>query len=260
MARNYILGLAKGKHMTDIDRSQFYSGGFFLIRAGHPGWKELDAELIPPKIVSLSDCMNTKFNIIWTWTTGDKEVALEIGIPESKWDELKIWCTDKFQKQIDLGGVFTSKQVAQQFIKQFIPDTTDLYLIEVGLPIYIEQQFWQDEPSELQTDACIESIIAKHLPVSEDGVILGFDVIGMEYSNLSHSWFCTYIHRDMFELYGIKSNALGLLDEYEDAKKVYEWIEQDENKRARAELVPYDFWLVVSHALEDETENPPTEK
>ena len=41
--------------MTDIDRSQFYSGGFFLIRAGHPGWKELDADLIPLRLLAYLD-------------------------------------------------------------------------------------------------------------------------------------------------------------------------------------------------------------
>lgn len=99
-------------------------------------------------------------------------------------------------------------------------------------------------------------IISKHLPVSPDGIILGFDVTGFEYHDLSCSWFCTYIHRDMYELYQIKSNSYGLLDDYEDAKKVYEWIAEDEMKGTRAEPIPYDFWLLVSHPLTAETENP----
>ena len=236
--------------MTDIDRSQFYSGGFFLIRAGHPGWKELDAELIPPKIVSLSNCMNKKFNIIWTWIPENKESAVEFGIPESKWDELNSWCSEGYEEKINLGGMFTSKYVAQQFIKQFLPDTTDLYLIEAGLPKYIKPLTWNEPATDDRPEEGIEKRISKKLSISQDGTILGFDVIGFEYNNLSHSWICTYIHRDMHELYGIKPNQYGLLDDYEDAKKVYEWIEQDENKLTRAEPIPYDFWLVVSHPLE----------
>jgi hypothetical protein len=247
--------------MTDIDRSQFYSGGFFLIRAGHPGWKELelDAKLIPSKVVSLSRHMNQRFNIIWTWTTDNKEPALEFGIPESKWDELKTWCSDEFQKQIDIGGMFNSKQVAQQFIRQFIPDTTDLYLIEAGLPKYLEAENWREPTPENHEETGIEVRISQKISILSDGTILGFDVVGFEYNDLSCSWICSYIHRDMYELYGMKPNQYGLLDGYEDAKKIYEWIEEDEMKGTRAEPIGYDFWLVISHPLENKTENPSLE-
>ena len=169
--------------------------------------------------------MNQRFNIIWTFIPEDKESALEFGIPESKWDELKTWCSDEFRKEIDLGGMFHTKQAAQQFINRFLPDITDLYLIEPGLPSYIKPLTWSEPPIDDYPEEGIEKRISQEVPLSQDGTILGFDVAGFEYHDLSCSWFCTYIHRDMYELYGIRPNPFGLLDEYEDAKRVYEWIE-----------------------------------
>lgn len=236
--------------MTAVDRSQFYSGGFFLIRSGHPGWEELDAELVPPKLVSLSDHISPRFNVVWTWIPGDQESALNFGVQATKWDELEMYCLEEFEKQIDLGGVFSARQYAQQFVATFIPDRTDLYLVEIGLPKALEESEWREAATEHQTKSSIESQIEQHRPLLPDGTILGFDVVGFEYNNLSCSWICSYIHRDMYKLYGMRPNQYGLLDSFDDAQKVYDWIAEDEMKGTRAEPIPYDFWLLVSHPLQ----------
>lgn len=237
--------------MSDIDRSQFYSGGFFLIRTGHASWEELDAELVPPKLVSLSRHMSPRFNVVWTWTAEDHSPeAIEFGIPKTKWNDLKTWCKDEFEKQIDIGGIFSTIRSAQQFVATFIPDRTDLYLVEIGLPNALAEGVWREAATEHQTKSSIESQIEQHRPLLPDGTILGFDVVGFEYNDLSCSWLCSYIHRDMHKLYGIGPNQFGLLDSFDDALKVYDWIAEDEVKGTRAEPIPYDFWLLVSHPLQ----------
>jgi hypothetical protein len=42
--------------MTDIDRAQFYSGGFFLVRAVETPHGLDDSDLLSEKIISLSPC------------------------------------------------------------------------------------------------------------------------------------------------------------------------------------------------------------
>jgi hypothetical protein len=238
--------------MTNIDRSQFYSGGFFLIRAGHPGWEELDAELLPPKLVSVSRCMNQRFDNVWTWIPGNKQAALEFGIPESKWDEFKSWCSTESQnEQLDMYGMFSSKQVAQDCVKLFISDRIDLYLIEVGLPHYLGIDNWRDQIPDDGEEVGVEKRVSQKIPMLDDGTVLGFDVLSYAYHDFGHSWLCNYIHRDMHELYGIKPNQYGFIDTFEDAKKVYDWIAEDDMKGTRAEPIPYDFWLLVSHPLEE---------
>ena len=41
-----------------------------------------------------------------------------------------------------------------------------------------------------------------------------------------------------------------MIDSYEYAKKIYDWIAEDEQKGTRAEPEPYDFWLLTSYSIE----------
>jgi hypothetical protein len=88
------------------------------------------------------------------------------------------------------------------------------------------------------------------------GEVLGFEVISFEYGDFSHTWLCSRLDAEMNQLFGIRPNQYGLLNEYDEAKKIYEWIAEDEMMGTRAEPVPYSFWLLVSHSLtEEEGEN-----
>lgn len=54
---------------SEIHRTQFYSGGFFLIRAAYPEMQEQDAKLLPEKIISLSPCFCERLDS-WQWEHG----------------------------------------------------------------------------------------------------------------------------------------------------------------------------------------------
>ena len=239
--------------MTEIDRSQFYSGGFFLVRASETPQGLDKNSLLPAKLISLSACFCKKFDIVWTWTPYDKEAGLEFGIPESKWEELIAWCKHVYQKdQLDLYGMFNSKQFAQDCIELFLPDTDDLYLIEIGLPTYPSVDSWHKRSLNEGSPAGVDLRISRQIPILETGNVLGYEVLSYDYHNLGHTWLCSLIHNDMYELYGIKPNQHGFLATYDDAKKVYDWIAEEEMKGTRAEPEPYDFWLVISHPLAED--------
>jgi hypothetical protein len=53
----------------------------------------------------------------------------------------------------------------------------------------------------------------------------------------------------MVNLYNIRPNSSGLIDSYDDAKKVYVWIAEDHMQGHRAEPEPYDIWLLISYPL-----------
>lgn len=241
--------------MTNIDRSQFYSGGFFLIRAIETPQGLDDSDLLPEKIISLSPCFCPKFDIHWNVKIMNSDEIIEFGVSESKWEQFEKWCDNNWFKQIEIGGMFNSIKYAQDFVDEFISDTTDLYLIEVGLPIYFVNDKLRELTSD-NSDVSINKRIVEKTPLLQNGIPLGFEVVGSESYGFSCSWLCNYIHRDMHELYDINPNQYGLLDDYNDAKKVYDWIAEDEMKGTRAEPIPYDFWLLVSHPLMEETENP----
>ena len=83
-------------------------------------------------------------------------------------------------------------------------------------------------------------------------MILGFEIASFAYHDFGHSWLCSGINQDMYQLYGIHPNAYGLIDTAEDARKVYDWIAEDEMQGRRAEPEPYAYWLLVSYPLADE--------
>src|SRR5690606_10847924 len=95
----------------------------------------------------------------------------------------------------------------------------------------------------------IEKAIEQRKPLSDGGTPLGFEVTSYEYNDFGHSWICNHIHKDMHEMFGIHLGQFGLLQNHEDAEKVYQWIEEDHQQGARAEPEPYDYWLLVSYSL-----------
>lgn len=237
--------------MTDIDRSQFYSGGFFLIRAVETPQGLDDGGLLPKKIISLSSCFCKKLDNTWTWIPDKTEEAFEFGISESKWEAFKVWCGAQYQnEQLDMYGMLSSKQVAQDCIQQFIPDTTDLYLVEVGLPQYIGKDNWREQIPDDGHAVGVEKRISQCIPMLKDGRTLGYEVVSYCYHDFGHTWLCGYLHRDMNKLFDIQPNQYGLIETFDEAKKVYKWIAEDEMNGSRAEPEPYDFWLVVLHPLE----------
>lgn len=245
--------------MPTIDRTQFYSGGFFLVRAGKTDLFE--DNLLPPKVITLSPCIGGTFDSVWTWGSLDeglpyintRERVEAFGINLEQWDEIKTWCsTQQELEYLDIYGVFTTISSAREFINKFLADTTDLHLLEIGLPRELATADWFKRTQVNGESFGIDKLISQKIPLSTDSEILGFEVLSYDYHNLGHTWLCSYLHRDMHKLYGIKPNQYGLIDDYNDAKKVYEWIAEDDMKGRRAEPEPYDFWLVISHPLTEQ--------
>lgn len=236
--------------MNEIDLSQFYSAGYFIIRKNHPGWEQLDPDLLPPKLISLSTCICPRVGVYWGWTPGDKDATLDFGIPESKWDEFKAWCQQDYLEQMDYISMFYSPKSAQSFFQRFLPNTDEYSIIGVGLPIEIEAYFLQEASAQDMNHYGIQKRILEHIPIDKSGEILGFEIVSFGGNDFGHSWLCSGINKDMKTLFGILSNYHGVINSYEEAKKVYEWIAEDNMKGSRGEPEPYLFWLFMSYPLE----------
>jgi hypothetical protein len=227
-----------------IDLSHFYSGGYFLIREGHPGWEQLKGPLLPDRLISLSSCIATHFQLHWGWNPGNKAKSKELGIPQSRWDAFVDWCNKADGVEISWASMFYSPEAARHFINQFVPDVTGLHLIGVGLAKEMEQQYWQ-EPLEPNRELCgLEKRIEQHLPLIDDGHALGFDVVSFAYCDFEHSWLCHYHHKQVYEMLGIRAGAYGLIPIEEDARRVCDWFNANAPDHA-----PYDYWLLVDYPL-----------
>lgn len=109
------------------------------------------------------------------------------------------------------------------------------------------QKIWLDEEPD---DEGIAKRVKQGIAVEPGGTPIGYDILSYGgYRDFGHSWLCSGLEKDMHELFGIRANELGLLATYDDARKVYEWIAEDECKGIRAEPEPYDMWLLLSYPL-----------
>ncbi|MEO8609608.1 MAG: hypothetical protein ABI690_17075 [Chloroflexota bacterium] len=231
-----------------IDLNDYFSGGYFLLRADKPGWSQLKTDLLPEKLVSMSRCICPRLSVHWGWNLGNREAALKFGIPETKLDEFIKWCSGDYRTDLDVMSTFYSTDSARRFVKRFDLNITDLYLIGAGLPKELEEANWR-----IKADGIVEGVekqIEQHLTLETSGTILGFDVTSYAHHDFDCSWFCNYLHQDVFDLYGIRPNQFGLIETNVEAKTVYNWINDDDINRTRAESQLYDFWLLVSYPLE----------
>lgn len=251
-----------------IDLADYYSGGYFLIRAENPDWYEpVKIELGVDKLLSLSQCICPRLEVYWGWTPGDPEAAIGFGIPETKLDEFAEWCSVFPQTEIASMSMFYTVEAARRFIERFLPNTDGLYLIGAGLYKPLEAVGWNLSPEQmrikntitvnllLQTDRRaiegIEDQIEQHLPLAEGGTPLGFEVVSYAYNNFGHSWLCSGLQKHMHELFGIKPGQFGLIQTREEAQKTYDWIMEDRGDgNHRGEPEPYAYRLLVSYPLD----------
>lgn len=230
-----------------MEPTDYFSCGFFLIRADKPEWEQLQSELFPEGLLSLSRCICPRFGLYWGWKPTDQEAAVSFGIPESQWDEFLLWCQSAHQREIDFPSMFHTLAAAQTFAQSFNLNVDEVFLVEVGLHHELEQSNWQFPSGE--TEYGIEKRVGQHLPMTAGGTPLGFEVASFAYNDFGHSWLCSGLQSEMFKLYGIRPGQLGLIQSEEDARKVYEWIAEDDLKGQRAEPEPYHYYLLGRHPL-----------
>ncbi|MEO8611023.1 MAG: hypothetical protein ABI690_24210 [Chloroflexota bacterium] len=234
----------------DIDLSDYVAGGYFVVKySSQDFWK---SNLMPERVISLSGCVSPQLEIVWGWNTEkyQKDIS-DFGIPSDKFDTFAQWC------RRDPGALY-SLDIGREFVAAFLPDNGDYFLIGIALPkglvdgfLINNQQTVFDTNQQVYKDAIygVNYVLKEHQPLPQGGTVLGFEVLSYSYGNIGCSWLCSGIEKDMHELFGIHPNLYGLIDSYTDAKKVYDWIAEDEMQGIRAEPEPYYPWLIVQYPV-----------
>jgi hypothetical protein len=237
----------------EIDLSDYIAGGYFVVKYAHNGLQRSD--LLPERLISLSECICQKLNIVWGWNIENydhKEQAFNFGIPTDKVEAFCEWCAGK-----DPGALY-SLDIAREFIAEFLADTSDVVL--VGIAMYKDmvegflaankqKVYFANEGIDKEFIHGVNYVLSEGNRLPTDSNPLGFEVVGYSYNDLGHSWLCSSLDKDMHELFSIRPNQYGLIDSYEDAKKVYDWIAEDEMRGTRSEPEPYYPWLIVQYPL-----------
>lgn len=234
--------------------SDFVAGGYFLLKSV-PRLMWMASDLLPDSILSLSECISPSVQIYWGWHENGQAEARQFGIPESKLAGLRDWLT--LGERAHFSNVFYSVSAAQEFAAEFLEGIPHVHLLGIGLPRGLVNEFLSDNPQTVYNanegkhepaEYGINALLRKAEPLSPGGQVLGYEVLSYSYA-IGHSWLCSGLERDMHTLFGIRPNARGFIDTYEQAIQVYKWIAEDEQKGHRAEPEPYYPWLVVEYPL-----------
>lgn len=235
----------------DVELNDYIAGGYFVVKYSYDGfWK---SELMPERVISLSECIGETLDIVWGWNLEKYEhQAVEFGISANMMAAFREWCGGKEP------GALYSLDIAREFIAEFLTDTSDVVLVGIAmnkdmvdgfLATNKQKVYFANEHVYKEFIHGVNYVLreGKLLPAGSN--LLGFELVGYSYNNLGHSWLCSGIEKEMHELFGIRPNQYGLIDSYEDAKKVYEWIAEDEMQGTRAEPEPYYPWLLVQYPV-----------
>jgi hypothetical protein len=242
----------------DIDLSEYTAGGYFITKYAQRD-ENRSPDLLPERLVSLSTHINGGMvSVYWGWDLdrhGDEAIAF--GISAEKLPNFKEWSNRTHEIDIGHPDVFYSLHAARQFIKAFLPIRDELVLIGAALPNSLVDTFlkenkqWGHDTNGQKYDVLIgvNYVLSKRESPPPGGNILGFEVVSYNV-NLGCSWLCGNLERKMHQEFGIRPGQYGLIETFEDANKVYDWILEGEAKgEHRGEPEPYYPWLIVRYSL-----------
>lgn len=231
--------------METIDVDRFYSAGYMVIPSSHPGWPQLHEDGINGKLISLSDCISPRL-LKRLWTDITEQEAPDYGIRPDRLDAFVHWRMRAYPSEIDDWGTFISLQAAHHFVKEFAAASDYLHIIGVGIASDLAESHF---PNTLPFST-VERQIAKRMPLERGGTPIGFEVVSYGYAPFGHSWLCSGLHRELRQALHTEANAYGLIPNENAARRLYEWIAEDEMRGHRAEPEPYHYWLLVDYPFE----------
>ncbi len=233
-------------------------GGYFLTHSvTRP--PHVAAELMPPDIVSLSECIGDFIPNVWAvdWTNASaEERALEagkFGITEAALPEIVAWTTE----QVNAGTlgwpcVFFSTGEARSFAQRFLQTSSNLRMLGIGLPEELVSEFFTSNRPEPSTEAPgIYKAIGRVAEIEAGGKELGWDLLCYNHGGYC-SWLCNGLERDVAKDCGVKPNPAGFISSVADALKAAEYCARED---VGAEPGFWAPWLVVEFPnAEDEGE------
>lgn len=236
--------------VSDVDLNQYYAAGYTILREGsRKEWQ--DAQLLPSTLLSLSDHVAHRFHLWWSWDTGfDKETIDDFGIKNAR--EFAAWAV-KITKENNIGFplVFDGLDQPRQIINRFIPNKQGLHLVGIGLHKDWADYHWLGSgpgfDPEVDETHGIDKMVVQQKPLLPGSVPLGFEVVSIHFG-LGCSWLCSQLEVDMNDIFQIRTGEWGLLQTYDDAKRIVDWIDEGETG-IRAEPEPYHPWLIVDYPL-----------
>lgn len=244
--------------LMHLDRKAFLSAGFLVTkRFQRPAYAS--SRLLPDYLLSASSCLGTFIPDTWCidWTGESRELrgekAKSFGLTDEALQGLMKFVTSRFEKSFFWPNVCASLDAARNIVKSFLPDRTDIVVLELALAQACVKEFCQaaepQPPKEgvsPQGRQGVYEMILKGRPVLETGIPLGFEPLVFN-MGLSCSWLCNGLEVTVNRDLGIAPNPLGLISTLSEALQCVAHISQDHVNAEPGLWLP---WLLVDHTQE----------
>ncbi|MFJ5718260.1 hypothetical protein [Neobacillus sp. NPDC093127] len=203
---------------------KYISGGYYIVTPiKRPGY--MDKDLIPDTILSISECIcdfHPEINVLWGQSDEEKHKYVQkLNISQNIYEEIEQWVGEKFEAGIfAYPQVFTTIELAKEFLYNFLYHLTDAKIIGIGLPEtyvkeFLENEEFQNEPEEKQYG--IEKLILDRIRIEEkDSKMIGYEVLGFEFGGF-HSYLCNGLEKDYKKHFGFTLNENGFISSLEEA-------------------------------------------
>lgn len=196
--------------------SEFIAGGYFLARPqARPEF--LGDDLLPDKLMSLSNCIIKSVPPFLEWTGGTPET---LGVPEHLIPALEEWSSQTWEITHGYPNVFYSLDDARDFVKRFIPAIPEDLVILCGALQSHSADLLLEKLTESSNHG-ISDLLKRKEASAANPQLLGYEPLCYD-SDLAHTWLCNDLHQHAFDTWGFKANRHGFLDNYDDAQKVAE--------------------------------------
>ena len=232
-----------------MEEAACVAAGFFVTKTAARDANR-SPDLLPLQLVSLSRCIAPSYQVFWGWDVEKhKAEALAFGLPEDRLTELYPW---EKGHGITFPNVFHSLDDARAFVSAFLPARRDIVILGAALPLTIVNEFLVDHKQRVHhtqtdtyTDTCfgVNLVLTARQPLPKGGERMGFEMVLFD-PHVSCCWLCAGMERYVFNALGIRPNAYGLIEAYEDALRVDAWMQEHPEK---AEPGPYYPWLIARY-------------
>jgi hypothetical protein len=221
----------------------YVSGGYYVLKA-IPRPSGLSG-ILPDQLLTMSRCFTNvvrdivqlQFNDYDNVRQSVADEAREFGIPQTQIPELVSWA--KMQHNTNY-HVYSEVGPAIELRQRFITDPS-AHVVGIGLHTSLIHSFGSQLVKDVNRGIGLLEIVNENRPLAEGGKALGFEPLGFEATSF-HSWLCHRAPDEAYKRFGIRPNQLGLIESFDDARQVNEYLLE-----TGAEPAIWEPWLLLDY-------------